>query len=130
MTDALVTDWKQWQAAIERAVTLVRAGEFDSAQAQVDVMNRWAYPTAPNEQSVAEGFQSAASTAGADGDVAAFEWLWKKSFHYWYFWGSGATSGGEGTARGRYILEAEARYEQEKRRLASRVQPPVSPSGR
>lgn len=129
MTDSLITDWKQWQAALERAVTLVRAGELDSAQAQVDVMNKWAYPNAPHEESVAEGFQSAATTACADGDVVAFEWLWKKALNYWYYWGSGATSGGEGTARGRYILAAEAAYEQQKKQLAARVQSPVSRPG-
>jgi hypothetical protein len=129
MTDSLIVDPQQWRAALERAVDLVRAGELDGAQAQVDAMNRWAHPNAPDEQSVAAAFQSAASAAGAEDDVAAFEWLWKKAFNYWYYWGSGATSGGEGTARGRYILEAEARYEREKQRLAARVQPPVSGSG-
>jgi hypothetical protein len=129
MTESLITDWKEWRAALERAVTLVRAGELDSAQAQVDVMQRWAYPNAPHEQSIAEGFQSAATTAGAEGDVVAFEWLWKKAFNYWYYWGSGATSGGEGTARGTYILAAKATYERDRKALAGRIQSPVSRPG-
>lgn len=129
MTDSLIIDPKQWQAALDRAVKLVRAGDFESAQAQMDVMTRWVHPNAPDQESVAEALQSAASAAGADGAVAAFERLWKKAFNYWYAWGSGATSGGEGAARGLRISEAEARYKREKRQLATRIQPPVSGSG-
>lgn len=129
MTDSLITDWKEWQAAVERTVRLVRAGDLDSAQAQIEVIQAWSYPSAPNEQSVAEEFQSAATTAGREGDVVAFEWLWKKAFNWWYYWGSGATSGGEGTARGRYILAAEAAYKEQQQQLAARVQSPVSGPG-
>ncbi|MBL8265500.1 hypothetical protein [Steroidobacter sp.] len=117
MAEALITDPKEWRAALSRVVVLVRAGDTDSAQAQVAVMTRWTPPDAPYEASVAEAFQAAASAAGADRDVVAFEWLWKKAFNYWYAWGSGASSGGEGAARGELISQADAAYQRERRQL-------------
>ncbi len=84
-------------------------------------MARWQPPDAPYEESVAEAFEQAAMAAGASGDAAAFEWLWKRAFDYWHFWGACATSGGEGTARARVISRAQGRYRQALHQLAMRL---------
>lgn len=94
---------------------------MNGAQAQVDVIVRWLPPDAPYEEAVAWAFQQAAATAGVDGDVAAFEWLWKKALEFWRAWAAGATSGGEGTARMLRISLAEAEYKQERRELVLRL---------
>ena len=84
-------------------------------------MARWQPPDAPYEESVAEAFAQAAMAAGASGDAAAFDWLWKRAFDYWHFWGACATSGGEGAARAHAITKAQARYRQELHQLAMRL---------
>lgn len=121
MSGPLVTDPQQWRLALEQAAQLARAGDMDNAQAQADVMMCWTPPDAPREESVASGFQQAAAAASADGDAAAFEWLWKQAFGYWNFWAACATSGGEGAARMRTVADAQAQYKLEKRQLALRL---------
>lgn len=121
MTDTLITAPQQWRAALEEAARRIRAGDVNGADQQADVMRRWVPPDAPHEELVAPAFQRAAAAASADGDAAAFEWLWRQALVYWGFWASCATSGGEGTARAREVADIEAQYQLEKRQLAERL---------
>jgi hypothetical protein len=55
-----------------------------------------------------------------DQDPAVYEWARDRSINLWYQWGSGATSGGDGTYRVRYLREAEERFAELDRRRSGR----------
>ena len=96
---------------------LAARGRFEEARAELLAIlgNR------RDPQSLAEEIGAAAEAHAFDANSAVYDWLKEWSINLWYQWGSGATSGGEGTERRGVMDVAERRFEElERQRLQVR----------
>lgn len=93
---------------IGRAAALFAHGEKEQAIAEMKQINAIPDRTGYLYQQIAEILGAAANRQPT---MEGFEWLWEEAFGNWYAWGSQATSGGEGTERGRHIKQAHRDYE-------------------
>jgi hypothetical protein len=82
---------------------------FDEAQAQVSLLLEGRGEWAP---SLAAELGAAAEKHARERDPEVYDWLKAASTNLWYFWGSSASSGGEGTARAVEIHAADARFDE------------------
>lgn len=96
---------------IGRAAALFANGEKEQAIAEMKQINAIPDRTGYLYQEIAKIL---GAVANRQPTMEGFEWLWDEAFSNWYAWGSGATSGGEGTERGRHIKQAHRDYESAK----------------
>lgn len=105
-------------ATVANVWALAARGRFEEARGQLLAIRG----DQADPRSLAEELGAAAEAHAFDADSAVYDWLKEWSINLWYQWGSGATSGGEGTERRGVMDEAERRFEElERQRL--RVRP-------
>ncbi len=108
-----------WEAAAANVWALAARWRFEEAREQLLAI----LGAGVDPRLLAEKIGEAAQAHAFDADPAVYDWLKEWCINLWYQWGSGATSGGEGTARRMEMDVAERRFEElERQRLAVRSQ--------
>jgi len=110
VTGKVITTDARYDDAIERVWALAGRKRFDEAEEQIRAI---AYATdrrGDNSDRLAGSVCGLAVSHAFDADPAVYEWLRDRGISLWYAWGSGATSGGEGTERGREIRKVEKAF--------------------
>lgn len=104
-----------------RIWSLAAASRFDEAKARLLELLKEPNPGGSCEQALwlSGELGAAAETHAFDPDGKVYEWLKDNCIHLLYHWGSGATSGGEGTARRREMDVVERRFAELDRQRAA-----------
>jgi hypothetical protein len=120
---------EDWDAAAALVWALAARGRFDEARTQVLRIQSWPHRMGGDEKArwLSEHLGRAAAAHAFDADGAVYDWLKEWCIGLLYQWGSGATSGGEGTARRREMDVVEKSFEElERKRLSPGARGPVS----
>jgi hypothetical protein len=104
-----VADAALYTEAVARVWALGARGRFAEAEDQIRLILAQPDPHGGRLQQLAEELVEISAAHASDADGAVFDWFRERAIVLWYAWGSGATSGGEGTARAQYIRAAERR---------------------
>jgi hypothetical protein len=104
-----VTDTGRYGDAVDRVWALAARRRFEEAETQVKLILSAPDPCDGRLQSLAGDMVGMAVAHARDADSTVYDWAREKAVHLWYAWGSGATSGGEGTVRRQEIRAAEER---------------------
>lgn len=99
---------------------LVRSGQPGHADAHWQALLQAQPITRPGDwhgerriaEMLAEHAQRLRQRDGRIRDLAAWHWLREMSLSHWYAWGAQATSGGEGSERGRHIRAATKAFDE------------------
>ena len=111
LVEAPVTDPKQYGEAVNRIWALAAKHRFDEAEAQIQLLIAPDDPFGGRLQMLAGDVVRIAVAHVRDADRTVFNWARERGIHLLYAWGSGATSGGEGTVRRKEMSAVEAYLE-------------------
>ena len=107
-----VTEPGRYVEAVDRVWALATQHRFKEAEEQIQLLVSAPDPVGGQLQSLAGDMVGMAVAHARDADSAVYDWAREKAVDLWYAWGSGATSGGEGTVRRQQIRAAEERLAQ------------------
>lgn len=117
ITPTLITSDSQFDDALTRVWALAGNKRFEEAEAQVRAIVYADDRAWENTDRAAGVLCSYALRHAFDDDLTVYKWLRERGISLWYAWGSGATSGGEGTARAVDIRAAERAFEELEKKL-------------
>ena len=117
LTDELITTDARFDEGLERVWALAGRLRFDEAGAQLDAIVNAPDRRGDNNERAAGSICAAALLHAFDDDLTVHHWLRNRGIGLWYSWGSGATSGGEGTVRAVEIRAAERAFTDLDRKL-------------
>lgn len=106
----LINTDSKFSDAMERVWALAARSRFDEASEQLEAIVWATDRRGDNAQRAAEELCGTAKLYAFDEDLTVYRWLRDQGINMWYSWGSGATSGGEGTERARHIRAAEQMF--------------------
>ncbi len=104
-----ITEPVRYAEALDRVEALAIRNRFSDTEEQIQLILAVSDPDGGILQNLAGDLVEIAVAHAGDADRAAYRWLGQRAISLWYAWGSRATSGGEGAARGLSIRAAEAR---------------------
>ena len=108
--DGLIKTDSKFSDAMARVWALAVRSRFDEASEQLEAIVWATDRCGDNAERVAEDLCATAKLYAFDEDLTVYRWLRDQGISMWYSWGSGATSGGEGTERARHIRAAEQMF--------------------
>ena len=103
----LITDPARYGDAVDRVAALAADRRFEDAEKQILQITGWPSEFGWRVREMADYLTGMTASHVDDPDPTVYVWLRGWAVSAWYMWGSGATSGGEGTAYGVEIRAGE-----------------------